>query len=231
MGRIIEGFWDCEYCGTKGIRGSIEKCPKCGGVHNTENGFYLKPNELNYVPEEEAKNINRNPDWVCDFCGNLNSDDFESCPSCGAPRTKENLNYFESRAKKEKEKAEKELQNKAYSNTQHDSSRENEKSYAVSKPSNSLLKRVLIVLASILLIAGIIFVCIPKEQEIHVQEVSWEYSINIEEFKTVTENDIYLPTDARLLYTTQEIAYYEDVLDHYETKTREVQKERIVGYE
>ena len=51
------------------------------------------------MPEEAAAKINRNPDWICVYCKQLNSDDNETCVYCGAPRASENLNYFQNKEK------------------------------------------------------------------------------------------------------------------------------------
>ena len=61
--------------------------------------------------------------------------------------------------------------------------------------------------------------------------VSWERSIDIEKYQTVDESGWMLPSDARLQYERAEIYDYVDVLDHYETQTRYVEKEQIVDYE
>lgn len=68
-------------------------------------------------------------------------------------------------------------------------------------------------------------------QKVTIQEMSWEYCINIEKYQTVTENNWNLPAGARLLYSQQEFSHYQEVLDHYETRTKQVAKQRISGYE
>ena len=30
MGKLIMGYWDCPFCGSKGVRGDIVNCPSCG---------------------------------------------------------------------------------------------------------------------------------------------------------------------------------------------------------
>ena len=42
MGKIIEGVWDCAYCGTDKIRGAIRKCPNCGRQRDDNIKFYNK---------------------------------------------------------------------------------------------------------------------------------------------------------------------------------------------
>ena len=100
MGRLIEGLWDCAYCGTKGIGGSKKYCTNCGRTRTKDTTFYM-PGQKRYVPEEEARKINRNPDWVCEYCDNLNPDGVSKCLGCGAERGAQTLNYFQNKAKRE----------------------------------------------------------------------------------------------------------------------------------
>lgn len=103
MGRLVEGLWDCQHCGSKGIKGSIRECPNCAHPRDDSVKFYM-PGTITYVSEEKDQTINKNPDWLCDYCNTLNSDDDTTCKSCGANRTEENLNYFENQVKKKKKK-------------------------------------------------------------------------------------------------------------------------------
>ena len=102
MGRIIEGLWDCKYCGKTEIGGSQKKCPVCGKQRDENIKFYLK-GEKKYISDEEAKKVSRNPDWLCPYCSNLNSDNDNKCSYCGASRDGTEKDYFENRAEKDKE--------------------------------------------------------------------------------------------------------------------------------
>lgn len=107
MGRIIEGVWDCQYCGSKKIRGSIYDCPVCGKTRDKDIKFYID-NPHNYVDNETAKKVSRNPDWLCSYCDSLNPDDVNECQECGASREDSEHNYFERRKiveEREREKA------------------------------------------------------------------------------------------------------------------------------
>ena len=53
MGKIIEGLWDCPFCGNKRIRAGQKTCPDCGHPQDENTKFYL-PDEIKYVSEEEA---------------------------------------------------------------------------------------------------------------------------------------------------------------------------------
>lgn len=102
MGKIAEGVWDCRYCKTVRILGRHRECPHCGKPRDSSTTFYMTDKPM-YVPEEKAKEISRNPDWVCRFCDCLNPDTTKVCISCGASRTAENLNYFENQKEKQKQ--------------------------------------------------------------------------------------------------------------------------------
>lgn len=183
----------------------------------------------NYVPEEATK-IDRRPDWLCDFCGSLNRANDVTCRSCGSPKEMAKKDYFENRREKEREKTEKydNRQNHTLPISETTSTRkETLKSIFFSTPGKITIG----VTLTFLLIALLFFLFRPKIETLEVTSFSWERSISIEEFKTVEENGWNLPAGANLLYTKQEIARYEKVLDHYETKTRMVTKEKIVRYD
>ena len=241
MGKILEGFWDCKHCGTKRIKGSIRECPNCGKARDDSTKFYLDETEKHYVSEEKALKLNKNPDWICNFCNQLNSDNDDTCISCGAPRTAENLNYFENKEKREN-KNQKKIQNKeieeSFGATSHHENTQNiSTSPAMSKKTqssnkfNSIWKYALIALLIAISFFGIFSLVRPKEYEITVNKLSWERCIDVERYQTVKENDWNLPSGGRLLYTRSEYSHSKQVIDHYETRTRSVAKERISGYE
>lgn len=230
MARLIEGLWDCSYCETKGIKGGIRECPNCGRPRDENTKFYLPSNiEANYVEEEKTKTINRNPDWICEYCDSLNSDNDAFCVSCGAERGAKN--YFSN--KKEKISNE-ELDIKEDSKSDYTDVNTNQ-NYGNKKGIKDFFKekwKILVIIPLIIsFIIGLVFLFIPKEETITISGFKWERSIEIERYQTVEESDWTLPTAARLLYTNQELYGYEQVIDHYEIKTERIEKEKIVGYE
>lgn len=237
MGKLIEGLWDCPYCNTKAIRGSIRECPNCGKPRDEDTRFYM-PGTIKYVAEEEAKKINRNPDWICQYCDCLNSASDTICKSCGSERTDENLDYF---SNKEKSKKSNEIFNSSsdissfYGSDErkNDDSYYNENSflYSVKNFITENWKKLLIILSVIALVTGIVCLFIPRTEVITVNDFKWERNIDIEELKTVNESDWQLPSSARLKYTRSEISRYENVVDHYDRESRQVAKQRITGYE
>ena len=282
MGRLIEGVWDCRYCDSHKIRGSIRVCPVCGRQRDDNIKFYID-NPHDYVDDEKAKTINRNPDWICSYCEALNSDDVQTCHICEASREDSEKNYFERQAELAAREAEK---NRIISDTQsidrmrrqqefvqamesfHDDQRKkanklkegpievksdpgnaytppdddnfdryphvdkkSNKSSAKRKELGGIFKIGAGILAAILIIFLIGLAVTPKIQDVTIQDFSWERSINIEEYVTVQRDGWSLPSDGRLLRTDQEIKRYEQVLDHYETKTRQYTEQVLDHYE
>ena len=247
MGKIIEGVWDCVYCDTKRIRGSLDRCPVCGKTRGIDTKFYIA-DPKNYVDEEKAKKISKNPDWLCSFCDSLNSDNINICPNCGATRTESEKNYFTMHQKDNKNNTDSQHNdsekitndtdlNKHTANIYQNSSDNNNYSFneekVISKKKNfkSILPFCIPIGAIIALIALFTFLLLPKNVTATVDSFSWERTITIEEYKTVEESDWSLPSTARLQYQQREIRSYNQVIDHYETKTRTYTEQVIDHYE
>lgn len=250
MGKLIEGFWDCPYCGQKRIGGLTKTCPNCNTPRGKNIKFYMD-DPTNYVTDDVAKKVSKNPDWLCTYCDSLNSDDLKICRVCGAEKEESKSDYFENRKKQEEHKRKVEnaytttstsvaeqknsFPNNNFSknssdnfspNTKHNKPVKKKKSF-----SSKFLKIGAISLAAILLITGLVCLFMPKTQEGIVDSFSWSRSIEVEEYKTVQESDWSVPPGGRTLYTQREIKTYEQVLDHYETKTRTYTEEVLDHYE
>ena len=246
MGKIIKGYWDCKYCRTEGISGGFRECPNCGKPRDRKTRFYMKAN-TDYVDEKTAQTISRNPDWICSFCNSLNSDLEKKCYSCGASKEDSFSNYLEN---KKREQDEEKLRHKvieeensgAYDlDMAHDSSitfdlnsnkeKDNKFRNFIKNNNKKLTVAAISIILLIITVFGMIELFSPKIEDITVDNISWERSIDVERYKIVEESGWTLPANARLRYQKSEIYEYEDVLDHYETKTRQVEKQRISHYE
>lgn len=64
---------------------------------------------------------------------------------------------------------------------------------------------------------------------LQVQELSWEREVEVEEFRTLTQEGWNVPNDGRVLSSRREIRSYKRVLDHYETRTRQVPETKQTG--
>ena len=94
--RLVEGFWDCPYCGRKRISGLEREC-SCGAERGEDVKFYM--DGVHYIDDETAKTISKNPDWLCSYCGALVSDNDDTCHNCGASKSESEMNYFQNREK------------------------------------------------------------------------------------------------------------------------------------
>lgn len=225
-------MWDCSSCGKTNIRASIKECPGCGSPQGEDTVFRL-PNQISYVSEEKAKTISRRPDWQCSYCEQLNRDSDNLCKGCGASKTESTQNYFQ-------------MKRNAQSNNQSDTdphitnTRTTNSYTAKSKKrtdSNktfikyAIAKGAVIAVSILSVITLIALLIIPKEQIVDVNGFEWSRSIAIEEYQTVEESDWNLPSNARLLYSQEELRGYDKVLDHYETVTKTESRQVIDYYE
>lgn len=212
MSKLVMGYWDCPYCGSKGNRGDVVNCPSCGRargevqfyVKGYEEGENLQANELeqfDQLTEEQEKTFSKNPDWYCSFCNSLNSDNAEFCGNCGASRADSEANYFEMLKKKqEREAAEAAAQPQ------------------VNQPQKSSRKPLLIFACILLAIIGF-FVWMNGDKtagDLKVSALSWVRNINVEENRIFSESGWELPEGAEQTDTRQEIHHYDQKLDHYE---------------
>ena len=87
-------------------------------------------------------------------------------------------------------------------------------------------------------ILGIIFLIIflfwlftPITRESKIIDFSWDRQIDVEEFTLCHEDDWDVPNGATVTDTKLEIHHYDHVIDHYETKTRQVSHQEFDGYD
>ena len=223
MGRIVEGRWKCPYCKTEEILGRYQVCPNCGRQRDKDFKPTLpKDIKNNYVTDEEAKKLNKNPDWMCSYCQSYNSDNNDTCTCCGASRVESDGNYFDIQKKKNSTPTPTAGEASYAEDENKKNTLKNLKSKFLSFKSSSVFRYIFFGLIIALFITGIIALVQPKEVTMNVTEVSWNRTIDIEKYQTVEESDWSLPSNARLLHSAQEIHHYDTVLDHYETKSREV---------
>ena len=223
MSNLVMGYWDCPFCGSKGIRGDVVNCPSCGRARG-EVQFYMKDytegetreeNEradVEYLDEEQAKYVSKNPDWYCSFCNSLNSDNAQFCGNCGASREDSESNYFGMLEKKKAREA-------------AEAAAQPQVSQAPQKQSRKPLMIILVILA---VIVGV-FVWMNGNRtasDLKVSAVNWVRSINIEENRMSSESGWQLPAGAEQTDARNELHHYDQVLDHYENV--EVQRSRRV---
>ena len=229
MSKTVMGYWDCPVCGNRGITGDVMNCPACGRARGDVQ-FYLKNGadtaqreaddraDLEYLSEEKAAEIGKNPDWYCSFCNSLNRDHAAFCTNCGASRESSESNYFDQlKKRKEAQQAEQAAQQGAQRTAPQRAS-----------------KRPLLILAVILIAVVGLFMYMngnKTQGDLLVTDISWARSIPVEQNQMFSESGWSLPEGAELTSQRREIHHYDQVLDHYEDVEVERSRQVVDHYE
>ena len=226
MGKHVWGYWDCPFCGAKTIRGDHTECPHCGHARGDKIRFYMKNDELEYVPPEENNN---EQNWICSFCDNQNAWALTQCAYCGARRDEAQSTYFGDTV------------------TQGEYGQEvvdetppppppPPSPPPVSPPPEPPPNRgffhgkwkLPVILTCVLMV--LLWLFIPITKTLTIDKLSWEREIQIERYTTVEENGWSVPYGGRIKYTRQEVHHMEDVLDHYEKEAYQVYDHDDISY-
>ena len=229
MGKLVMGYWDCPVCGQKEIAGDVMNCPSCGRARGDVQ-FYMKngannaPRKANdradmeYLSDEKAAEIGKNPDWYCSFCNSLNRDHAAFCSNCGATRESSESNYFDQlKKKKEAEAAEQAAQTR---------------SQPQAKPQKSRSPLMILAIIAVAIIGLVVFMNGNKTQgDLQVTDLAWTRSIPVEQYQQFSESGWALPEGAEITAQRQEIHHYDQVLDHYENVEVERSREVLDHYD
>ena len=206
MGQIIEGRWDCSSCGKKLIPGRYNHCPGCGKGRSADVKFYVAdPNDVVAADVPE-----KGPDWMCEYCQAYAPDSAKYCPNCGAPRS--GKTYHEIQQEKAAETAEQQAQTRS-----------------VQQPGRKRWSFIFLIIAA-LAVFLLVKQMSPRSAAAKIVDKAWEREITIESYRWVDDADWELPSGAVLKESRSEIRSYDEVLDHYETRSREVPEEYVSGY-
>jgi len=221
---IREGRWDCTQCGTVGIRGRHRVCPNCGHPRPEKVRFYL-PNETKIVEDEALiQQAKVGPDWICDYCGASNQADKKSCKQCDAlrdeSRTQEVKAYKLGEVPREGDEADEPIPlPPAPKETA-------EKPSAATSRTGWLVPLALVFLC----LCGTWFLFFRSTNvNATVTGFEWERTIQVEELKTLIEEDWQIPTGGRYISEEKAIHHYDQVFVRNETRTREVSEQVQVG--
>ena len=158
MTKTYEMMWDCSYCDTKKLLGKSHKhCPNCGTAQDSTKRYF--PPDSEKVAVEDHKFVGK--DKICGFCEAPNSALAKFCTECAGPMdgTKD-VALVGEEPKPEQAKQKKQKQ-------------------------GSALKWVIGFVAIIVAI-GFIF-SIEEDKGVTVTGHSWSRSIEVEQYKEVTE--------------------------------------------
>lgn len=218
----VEMKWHCDHCGTENW-GRDRSCVNCGHARDANVEFYLPTEKRRHETIETT-----NPDWVCSYCNTLNKATLSECEGCGASQSESKSDYFSvSKAKKIRKK---QFQDSNISISQSEPEY-HKTQFSIIDWFMRHLKVIGGVVGSLLLLFLLVWLFIPKPVTIAVNELFWERSINIEEERTVREEDWSIPIGGREISSTKKIHHYDKVVDHYKTVTEQKSREVLDHYE
>ncbi len=224
-------YWKCPSCGAI-VRGDNRDCPNCatpvpagtkylmpddpevakaiaeGKVYITSHEKVEQGGAVAKVSEEKKSN---KANWVCEYCGYQNRAESEVCEGCGAPKEESKRDYFTPEPKPEPPV--KQQSSKADSGPLAFFNRH---------------RKLTIALAVVLFL---IWFFTPVTRKTKITAFEWMRSIGVEEYTLCHENDWSVPEGGRITDQKQEIHHYDQVLDHYETRTRQVAHQVQDGYD
>lgn len=225
---IREGRWDCPSCGSKGILGRHASCSQCGRPRPQGVKFYL-PTESSEISNPSLLAIAQDgADWVCQYCSASNRTIDKFCTQCGAERGTSPTQSVKSYGLDEVPRAGESAARSVASGLA--SSQTSKGSFFDALNCRNAKRAIAALALSLTLGTGTWFV-VPRSIQTTVSTVSWERQIVVEHYVTVTESGWSIPPGGRLLSQKREIKEYQRVLDHYETRTRQVSEQVAVGSE
>lgn len=222
---IREGRWDCQYCGALGNMGRDKACPNCGSSRPEGTKFYLA-DDAEITDKKLLRQATIGPDWNCEFCGTSNAADITICGSCNAPREASSpvaqvKDYELGEAPTSGDMAPPPEARPATA-TEESKAKPKLSPMAIAGIAGAVLLLCICIVAAIFIFGG-------QDVDATVSGFTWERAFEVEAFQTVTEEDWSIPDGGRLLSQSEEIHHYDQILDHYETRQREVSEQIQVG--
>ncbi|HEU0013475.1 MAG TPA: hypothetical protein VFQ45_07310 [Longimicrobium sp.] len=214
---IREGRWDCPTCGAVGQLGRQLNCTSCGDPRPEGVRFYLPEDAPEVTDASQLAAARAGADWLCAHCGASARAAQDRCPGCGADRGTSGVQLTR----------EYDLDDIPRSAGDEPDARPLP---AVSAPPRLrrrwFRKRWVAVAATV---GGVVWWNQPKQVEATVAGREWARGIEVHEYRTVREEDWSVPSGGRQLRSFRAIRDYRRVLDHYETRTRQVSDRVQVG--
>lgn len=222
----VEMKWHCDYCNSENW-GRDRSCVHCGHARDEDVEFYLPTEKRRHETIETT-----NPDWVCSYCDTLNKATLSECEGCGASRSESKGDYFS--VNKAKKMRKKQFQDSNSSISQPEPEHHESQVSIFSCVFDWIMEHIKVIggaVGGLLLLFLLIWIFTPKPVILSVDELSWERSIDIEEERTVREEDWSIPAGGREISSTKKIHHYDKVVDHYETVTEQKSREVLDHYE
>jgi hypothetical protein len=203
---IREGCWDCPTCGTARLLGRQLACAGCGNRRPEGIRFYLPDDAAEVTDAERLAEARAGADWICEHCGVSARATQDRCPGCGAERgSSPRQQTHEHRHDEPADEAPRALAAAAPVKR-----RRGWKGPA----------------AIVAVIGGMVWYNGPVETTATVAGKEWSRAIEVQEYRTVQEEDWSVPQGGRETRSFRAVRDHRQVLDHYESRTRQV-SERV----
>ena len=216
---IREGRWDCPQCGAVGNLGRHTECQTCAASRPAGIQFYLPDDAAVVTDAALLAEAEAGADWICEHCFGSSRAHESRCSQCGAPRG-----------------SSPEQEQHDYSLDQVPTSgRERRSAPApVAAPAKDVRKRNVRVGFAVVAstIMGLCWAATrPYDVDGRVAGLRWDRTVKVEEYRTVRESDWSVPSAGRTVAHHRAIHHYDHVLDHYETRSRQVSERVRTGSE
>jgi len=207
---IHEGRWDCPTCGTVGIPGRQVRCEACGNPRPEGIRFYLPGDAPEVTDAERLVQARAGADWVCEHCGASARATQDHCPGCGAARggspSQRSHEYEMDEVPREGDGA---------------------RPLRAPPPPPPKKRRGWKGPAALVAVVGaLVWWNSPKDVTATISGKEWSRAVEVQEYRTVAEQDWSVPQGGRQTRSFRAVRDYRRVLDHYETRTRQV-SERV----
>ena len=210
---IREGRWDCASCGTVGNLGRQVNCPGCALPRPAGTRFYLPEDAPELTDAALVAQARAGADWVCEHCGASARATERACPGCAAPRgsspSQAVVDYDLDDIPRD--------------------GRERRAATAAAPPPTRRPSpwRGRLVLAA--LAAALWWFFTPREVTAVVHAKTWDRTVEVEAYRTLRESGRTVPSGGREIRSYRALREYRQVLDHYETKERQVSEQVRTG--
>jgi hypothetical protein len=202
---IREGRWDCPTCGTPGLLGRNVRCDGCGNPRPEGTRFYLPEDAPEVTDAARLSQAGAGADWVCEHCGASARASQHACPGCGAERGSSPVQQTREYGMDE---------------VPRDGRRPQPLRAAAPPPPR---KRGWKLPAAVLAVLAILaWWNSPKDVGATIAGGEWSRAVEVQQYRTVAEEDWSVPQGGRETRSFRAVRDYRRVLDHYETRTRQV---------
>lgn len=209
MGTKREGRWDCAQCSSSEL-GRNRTCQKCGAPRPANVKFYLPENAPAITDPTLLKKAQAGPDRLCEYCNSSIPAEHEKCPGCSSAMEKAPL-------KTDYAAPQDSFPPFTRPSAFHDSSNGGNRPLTRRKS-----QTVIIATASVAVLSALLFLFFStKEVSVSVQSLSWQRTIDVQDERTVTEEDWNIPAGGRQKDSWRAFHHNDQVFDHNETKYRQ----------